>query len=612
MMQPGAGLLVSIILPALLGCVLSEMPSLPEKAEIIHSVAHHFHLNSVFPLEIQGEGIDYGQSVVKIRRYLSGSRIFTFSYLYPDTMVRLGVLNVMLSTEKSEESLRQVNFSVPLSNTVWLAFMDSDSSVEELFINIAVPFDCEFLVAQEEDGCIIITEVYHINAALPLQTCRIGNWSSHIGMSWSSMTFYQRRRSLQNTVFRAGVLQGPATSVFKGADGKIMKIGSYIGHIWNILQGIMNFSTSYYTAADSAFGVEMVNGRWNGLLGMIDRKEIDVISTDILMDRKRLGIVNFMNPLFEVRTYMFIRSPKKSDMDWENFLKPFSTGLWMAILGVILVLSVFYFIGIKVCRKYNEESEGIWTFRLYDSVFYIYYSFCQQAQSDPVVYSTSCRVLSVTTYLTAVVLLVGYSGFLISYLTFRTTELPFTSFGHFLQAGTHRLGVLSNSTHYVHFKESTNPNMQQLFLRYIFPNKADHPKSFLEGLQRVCSKERYSFMAPVFIANGFLKELPCDLVAIPEAYIPATATLAIEKRSPFQGLFSHKSGDKTRLPFYVAANPFHFHPQSCSKPCYPCESPALIQVCIYCRAVTSAAVLTSVKFEDRQKQNTLKYMIWEL
>jgi hypothetical protein len=82
--------------------------------------------------------------------------------------------------------------------------------------------------------------------------------------------------------------------------------------------------------------------------------------------------------------------------------------------------------------------------------------------------------------------------------------------------------------------------MQQLFLRHIRPHRIEHPKSFLEGLHRVCSNERYAFMAPVFITNGFLKKLLCDLVAIPEAFIPATATLATEKRSQFQGLFSYK------------------------------------------------------------------------
>jgi hypothetical protein len=81
--------------------------------------------------------------------------------------------------------------------------------------------------------------------------------------------------------------------------------------------------------------------------------------------------------------------------------------------------------------------------------------------------------------------------------------------------------------------------MLQLFVRHIRPQR-EHPKSFLQGLHQVCSQDHYAFMAPVFITNGFLKELQCELLAIPEAFIPATATLAINKRSPFQGLFSYK------------------------------------------------------------------------
>jgi hypothetical protein len=74
------------------------------------------------------------------------------------------------------------------------------------------------------------------------------------------------------------------------------------------------------------------------------------------------------------------------------------------------------------------------------------------SQSDRAERAASSRILSVSAHLTAVVLLVGYSGFLISYLTFRTTELPFTSFEGFLKAGTYRLGVLSNSIHYTYFE----------------------------------------------------------------------------------------------------------------------------------------------------------------
>jgi hypothetical protein len=57
-----------------------------------------------------------------------------------------------------------------------------------------------------------------------------------------------------------------------------------------------------------------------------------------------------------------------------------STGVWMAILGVMLVLLAFCFIGIKLGRKYNEESEDILTFILCDSS-YIKYSFCNRVSN---------------------------------------------------------------------------------------------------------------------------------------------------------------------------------------------------------------------------------------
>jgi hypothetical protein len=61
--------------------------------------------------------------------------------------------------------------------------------------------------------------------------------------------------------------------------------------------------TIFRKAADIAFGVKKLNGTWSGLMGMVDKNEIDVISTDILMENKRLEIVNFMEPVFEVRCH---------------------------------------------------------------------------------------------------------------------------------------------------------------------------------------------------------------------------------------------------------------------------------------------------------------------
>lgn len=68
----------------------------------------------------------------------------------------------------------------------------------------------------------------------------------------------------------------------------------------------------------------------------------------------------------------------------------------------------------------------------------------------------SCRVVFLTSYFTAVVLLAGYSAFLISFLATRETkEFPFTSFKQFLADGRYQLGMLSDSAFTFYFEVRT-------------------------------------------------------------------------------------------------------------------------------------------------------------
>ena len=66
--------------------------------------------------------------------------------------------------------------------------------------------------------------------------------------------------------------------------------------------------------------------------------------------------------------------------------------------------------------------------------------------------SRPCKVVLLTTHLTATVLLAGYSAALISSLTTKQTELPFTDFPGLLRKGTHKLGLLPNSGQFDYMK----------------------------------------------------------------------------------------------------------------------------------------------------------------
>jgi hypothetical protein len=95
---------------------------------------------------------------------------------------------------------------IRLSSIIWLLFLDTYSKLEKFFVNINIPFDCEFLVVLQQDGRIVLTEVYRVSHAHPLQTYHFGNWTASKGLIGPTAGFYKRRNDLQGLVLKTGTV----------------------------------------------------------------------------------------------------------------------------------------------------------------------------------------------------------------------------------------------------------------------------------------------------------------------------------------------------------------------------------------------------------------------
>jgi hypothetical protein len=95
-----------------------------------------------------------------------------------------------------------------VSGAIWLLFLDTNTSLEQFFTDINIPFDCQFLVAQPQgDHVFVLTEVYRVSPTLPLQTYRFGNWTAGGGLTWPSQGLYRRRNNVQGLLLRIGTLE---------------------------------------------------------------------------------------------------------------------------------------------------------------------------------------------------------------------------------------------------------------------------------------------------------------------------------------------------------------------------------------------------------------------
>jgi hypothetical protein len=87
---------------------------------------------------------------------------------------------------------------------MWLLFLNTNTSLEQFFTDINIPFDCQFLVSQPKcNHVVLLTEVYRVSPTLPPQTYRFGKWTAVGGLTWPSQGFNTRRKNLKGLTIQA-------------------------------------------------------------------------------------------------------------------------------------------------------------------------------------------------------------------------------------------------------------------------------------------------------------------------------------------------------------------------------------------------------------------------
>lgn len=91
--------------------------------------------------------------------------------------------------------------------------------------------------------------------------------------------------------------------------------GVYTGFIPDLLNAIAEvepFSYKMVTPRDGKYGGN-VGGEWNGMIGMVARKEADLVAADLTMTSKRMEILDFSLPFLSTTVTVLMKS---DDVAW--------------------------------------------------------------------------------------------------------------------------------------------------------------------------------------------------------------------------------------------------------------------------------------------------------
>lgn len=158
------------------------------------------------------------------------------------------------------------------------------------------------------------------------------------------------------------------------------------------------------TPSDKELGRLLPNGSWTGMMGMLQRSEVDLIASMIGLNEKRAKMFDFSNPFHRAHIIFITRKPEY-EPDPFVFFRPFSFEVWIFILMSILFTMIALY---KMFRKSNSAQK----------LLLLPYATLLGQGTSILTHKTIASFLLMTWTFGAILLSYSYSAVLLSYLTF--------------------------------------------------------------------------------------------------------------------------------------------------------------------------------------------------
>ncbi|XP_011705083.1 PREDICTED: uncharacterized protein LOC105460334, partial [Wasmannia auropunctata] len=193
-----------------------------------------------------------------------------------------------------------------IAPTKWLLVQDRRITIDninitstydnlKIFEDLAVYPDSDVVLAQRfSDDFLQLTSVYRPSPQRTIIWENRGNWTVKNGLRMNTFDVASaRRRDLQQSTLKSCLVMTNPDTVnhltdfkYKTTDSVTKTNYMWIHHLINRMNATVTFNIS------NSYGYNK-NGSWDGMVGMLQRREID-IGTSIFMLAERIPVVEFI------------------------------------------------------------------------------------------------------------------------------------------------------------------------------------------------------------------------------------------------------------------------------------------------------------------------------
>ncbi|XP_068206597.1 probable glutamate receptor [Palaemon carinicauda] len=210
----------------------------------------------------------------------------------------------------------------------------------------------------------------------------------------------------------------PWCEISRHANGSLIVSGVAI-EVFELIASKLNFTYTFVHEPSDEWGRKLTNDTWTGMIGMLDRKEVDMAVGPFSVTYERSSAVDFSLDLHVDQYGIFLPRPLMEE-DLMAFLKPFPWQMWLALIIVMIISMIAGMLMDYLLVKFSGSK--VVTFR---PVWIIRALVNEPAETAPT--SDTGRIFTATWLIVALIIDTAYSGVLTSLLTIPIVTVPVDS-----------------------------------------------------------------------------------------------------------------------------------------------------------------------------------------
>ncbi|EGT60541.1 hypothetical protein CAEBREN_28776 [Caenorhabditis brenneri] len=317
----------------------------------------------------------------------------------------------------------------------------------------------------------------------------------------------------------------------------------------NEMTKVLKFNYTIIEVQDGTYGIEDESGRWNGIIGALQRHEADLSLSAVTITYSRAEVVDFTLPFMHLGiSILLARTSEETDKGslW-TFLEPLSLTVWISLLISYCIVSYSMHILAKFSpyEWYNLERiderdfENIKNqknqFTILNSFWFTMGSLMQQG-SDVIPRAAATRLIAVVWWMFTQIIISSYTAQLAAFLTVERMSTPIESTQDLANQQKIRYGVLKSGSTMDFFRESKIPMYERMWSVMESSSPGVFVNSSREGIARVKSGG-YAYMMESSMLEYYL-ERDCDLQSIGGLLDSKGYGIALPKGSPLRDILS--------------------------------------------------------------------------